>query len=1564
MKNRNFTAKLITTILSVLALNLIPSAHADVTLMINEFMADNGSTAADPQGQTDDWIEIYNAGPGTADLGGMYLTDDLLDPTQWQFPDGTFLGPDDYLLIWADDDVLDNPNGLHANFKLSAGGEQIGLYENDGVTLANSVSFGDQSEDVSSGRFPNGGSTWYFMDQPTPGAANTTALSEEVYFSRLSGVMTTSFALKLSSKSDAGQIRYTTDGSIPTASSTLYNDVNGISINNSASRRIRARAFQSGLAPGPVRTEAYLAVSPALKAFDSNIPIVVIDTFGQAMPSTWWDGTTTVHADPIATYATFVDTNKVTGRAATVDQPDFAGRAGINIRGQSTALLDKKPYKLETWDENNRDKKVSLLGFPSDSDWVLSNPHTDRTFMRNVLAYQLSNDMGHYSSRTKFIEVFMNEGGGQIGGPGSSDYLGVYVLMEKIKRDKDRVDVEELRPTDSADPEITGGYIIKHDRLDEEYFSTWAGDFLYVEPSVTEITTPQKNYIKSYLEEFETVLQSGSFADPINGYAKYIDVESFIDHDFLSEISREVDTYRLSTYVTKDRGGKLVMSPEWDFNWSMGNNDYSVYGLITHHTTGWHMEAGISEYRWHARLRDDPEYLLKYADRWFHLRETVLSDATIAQTIDAHFALLNAEAAGRNFSRWDILNSFVGFGWTAPGPTFYYGGNPEIPCNTADHTYGMQVEWLKNWLTGTGTPSGSCAAEAYAPQYSDRLGWIDNNMEARTGASVPPTFFINGSPADTGGAVSVSDTLTMSGGQGTIYYTLDGTDPREAFTPATSTSTVILNAAAPCTARIPTSAGDAAGWKESEYNDAGWLTGTTGVGFEASPGTYDYTSLIGLDVSAMKDVNSTVYIRVPFTLADADSVTRLKLKMKCDDAFVAYINGTQVLSSFYTPTTPAAWDSSATSYNDDSNAVIFEEYDITASLSALQQGNNLLAIHGMNSSMGSSDLLFVPQLEATFSSSSTDDDSTAYSSEITLNKTVNVRARIKNDSNWSAMNQAVFADNGPLNNLRITEIMVHPETEGEEYIELKNIGASPIDLYLCEFTDGIQFTFPDLTLAAGQHVLVVENQTAFEARYGTGLTIAGEFDIGSALDNGGEEIVLRDAAGREIHDFDASDWYPVTDGRGASLCILDPAAADLTLWDQKEGWQASSANGGSPGTANPANAVTTGSIVINEALTHTDEAGGDWIELHNTTGLPIDIGGWFLSDSLDDLMKYQIAEGTSIAADGYTVFTQEGNFGLTSSDPGKITGFGLSELGDSIFLSSGSGGSLSGGFSISEDFGAATREVTFGRYTKSAASGSGVDFVAMARATRCTANSAPLIPAIAINQIMYNPSLQPDEVAEYIELFNRSRSTIHLYDPAHPSNTWKFTKGLDYTFPPGVSIPPGAHILVVRTDPDLFRYVYDIPLTRAIYGPYTDVLSNDGEKLELSMPGNPEPGFVPYIRTEKINFSDGSHPVGNDPWPSDADGTLGYSLQRKVAADYGNDVANWLAAAPTPMTPDLFWIELQRTESGLFLMWTADGVLQSTPQLTNTWINVPGATSPFEMVPDQPEQFFRVQQLP
>ncbi|MFZ9011768.1 MAG: lamin tail domain-containing protein, partial [Anaerohalosphaeraceae bacterium] len=523
-----------------------------------------------------------------------------------------------------------------------------------------------------------------------------------------------------------------------------------------------------------------------------------------------------------------------------------------------------------------------------------------------------------------------------------------------------------------------------------------------------------------------------------------------------------------------------------------------------------------------------------------------------------------------------------------------------------------------------------------------------------------------------------------------------------------------------------------------------------------------------------------------------------------------------------------------------------------------------------------------------------------YSGGITLNDSTRIKARVKNGSDWTALNQACFSDSRVADSLRVTEIMYHPADPNHEFIEVRNIGPDTINLAWVEFTDGIDFTFPDMTLTSDESAVVVRNQPLFEALYGTGMTIAGQYT--GALSNGGEEIVLRDAFGTEILDFDYNDnWYPVTDGAGFSLNIINPSDPDPNSWDDKAAWQAGSVMNGTPGSVNPANIAPNGAVVINEVLTHSNSYPNDWIELHNTTGSPIDIGGWFLSDDRSNLKKYRIAAGQSIPPYGYKVFTQDDNFGNSASDSGRLVGFGLSELGEEVYLSSGSGGNLAGGYSVWEEFGASEWDVSFGRHVKSALAGYDVDFVSMQSMTSGAANSGPLVADVVITEIMYNAQDIQDLLGEYIELHNRDAGTVYLYDLSNPDNTWKFTKGIDFAFPAGVSIGTGQKILISRTHPDAFKAANGDPGV-AVYGPFENdtELANDGEKIELSRPGDPEPGgFVPYIRVEQVNYSDGIHPFGEDPWPTNADGR-GDSLHRTTLSDYANDVANWSAAAPTP----------------------------------------------------------------
>jgi hypothetical protein len=539
-----------------------------------------------------------------------------------------------------------------------------------------------------------------------------------------------------------------------------------------------------------------------------------------------------------------------------------------------------------------------------------------------------------------------------------------------------------------------------------------------------------------------------------------------------------------------------------------------------------------------------------------------------------------------------------------------------------------------------------------------------------------------------------------------------------------------------------------------------------------------------------------------------------------------------------------------------------------------------------------------------------------YSAPILLNATEQIKARIRYASdNWSALNEATFAVGPVKDNLRITEIMYHPPDANDgsdpntEFIELKNIGTGTISLNLVSFTDGIDFTFPDINLAGGDYVVVVEDQNAFGLRYPSfSGTIAGEY-TGKAS-NAGERIELCDAAGQIIHNFSFKDgWYIITDGNDFSLNIIDPCDPDPNHWEYKEYWQASSVKGGSPGQGYTANVAPNGAIVINEVLTHTDDLiYGDWIELHNTTDANINISGWFISDDRDNLKKYEIQPSdprATVPANGYVVFNVVEDF-RNLSDPGSHFQFGLSELGETVYLSSGSSGELAGGYCIDEDFKAAENDVTFGRYIKSPASANDVDFVAMASPTKGYANSDPNVGPVVISEIMYHPP--SNGYAEYIELHNITAGAVGLYDLADPNNTWLFTDedgGIEYNLPLGTSIPGNGYLLMVKN-----LVAFNSEFTPAggvqVLEWVSGRLSNAGEKIEIRKPGDPEPdtGFVPYIRVDRVNYSDGSHhenfhELPSDPWPTEPDGN-GLSLTRIDPNLYGNDVANWDANTPSP----------------------------------------------------------------
>ncbi len=1089
-----------------------------VSVVINEVLASNRSGIRDAQWQREDWIELYNRGASAVDLGGYYLTDDLSRPTKWQIPMGnpaaTTIAAHGYLLIWADGDISDP--GLHAGFRLSDEGEEVGLFASDGMKMIDSISFGPQLADVSYGRYPDGSSDLRLMTFPTPASMNIVideGIVEPPRFDVKSRVCTGPVTVTLTTATEGAEIYYTVDGSSPFSEprerpiGSIYTAP--LVINRTVT--VKAIAWRLGWRQSEMSTERYIFIGRDIQDFSSPLAIGVVDTFGVGVSRT-----------PVDAYACFLDLGE-NSRTSMTGPVDFAGAGAINVRGKSSEGFSKHQYKLETRDEKGDDKDVSILGLPAESDWVLQGPYSDKSLIRNVLSYRWANEMGRYAPRTRLIELFLNSGDANVT---MSDYVGVYVLMEKIKISPNRVNITELEPSDNAEPEITGGYIIKKDKYEGEdrwFYTNRGQQVIYQDPNGYDLTQQQKDWIRSYFNAFEAVLYGSNFKDPVNGYAKFIDVGSYIDLHILVELTKNIDGFRLSTYMHKDRNGKLTMGPAWDYNLSLGNADY----LDGWRPTGWYFNLlGDGDYPYWRRLFEDVSFKLQYADRWFALRRDLFAMNRLIGMVEDYATLLD-EPAARNFDRWRILGQYV---W----PNWYIA-----------KTFREEIAWMQQWLI-------------------NRLAWMDGQIASEF-APAPPVFSRQGGHVESGFLLVIS-------APGTIYYTTDGSDPRLLVDPSAMTTEMILVPEnAPKRVLVPSGAIDE-GWRGgAAFSDSAWTLvtgGPGGVGFERSTG---FENLISLDLgSQMYGLQTSCYIRIPFSFSGSVwNLAKVTLRVRYDDGFVAYLNGVEIARRNFAG--DPVWNSAAGALHDDIDAVDFEEIEITGFRDILHRADNILAIHAMNQSSTSSDFLISVELTAneTAGQQATSEVHT-YTGPVSLMGSARVMARSLSGGRWSAVNDAVFAVGPVAASVRISEIMYHPADAGNpndpntEYVELMNIGDQAVNLNLVRFTDGIEFTFPRFDLSPAGYCLVVKDHAAFEAKYGPGLPVAGQY--AGSLNNAGERIEIQDAAGRTIHGFSyRDDWYRLTDGEGFSLTVIDPYAVDPNALGEKGAWRPSTHPGGSPG---------------------------------------------------------------------------------------------------------------------------------------------------------------------------------------------------------------------------------------------------------------------------------------------------------------------------------------------------------------------------------------------------------------
>lgn len=368
---------------------------------------------------------------------------------------------------------------------------------------------------------------------------------------------------------------------------------------------------------------------------------------------------------------------------------------GIEQRGSSSGGFPQKSYGFETRNTDGSILDTIILGMPMEHDWILYAPYNDKTCLRNNITYDLSSKMGHYAAKSKLCELVVN-----------GQYQGIYYLMEKIKRDQNRVDIAKLLPTDNSGDELTGGYIFKIDKTTGNSNIAWTSNYPAADGSpinfqhhypTYDVITPQQNaYIHSYVDSFENALNGPNYTDPLIGYRKYIKHKSFIDFMLLNEISKNVDGYRLSSFLHKEKnsnGGELRMGPVWDFNLAWWNADYCNGNL----STGWAYEfgnvctGGFQVPTWWEIFMSDPWFQEEVKCRWTSLRQGVLSRDFLFHFIDS-VALYIDEAKDRHFEKWPILGTYT---WPNPSP---------IPADFAG-----EITALKQWI-------------------DDRTAWMDQNL--------------------------------------------------------------------------------------------------------------------------------------------------------------------------------------------------------------------------------------------------------------------------------------------------------------------------------------------------------------------------------------------------------------------------------------------------------------------------------------------------------------------------------------------------------------------------------------------------------------------------------------------------------------------------------------------------------------------------------------------------------------------------------------------------------------------------------------------------------------------
>ena len=1221
-------------------------------VVIEEIMADNASGLEDEDLDQPDWIDFYNGTAAAVNIAGWRL-----DYTSAPVPaPGVTPPPASYTLpaitipayghqiVYASSKNRFTNVRPHTNFNLMKEGGTLSLVQADGVTVAHTLTFGEQREDVSFGGL-GAAQTAGFFETASPGANNkgrqalNPRLADPLFLKpgiipptdQPSAVITanTTLEIQLPPGAPAGaEIHYTLNTGEPLETSSLY--TTPISITGSTA--VKAKVFAPGWLPSKTGNRSFIWLSSAAdtnattlinltanyngsgQAFSSSLPVIVLDSFLRNV-----DGLTNpAGLRPYRfTQAAVYDVKAGTGRSSFANAPDQMLRAGTHVRGQSSSGQAERPYALEFWKEDeDTDRDEPLLGMPSHSDWVLMTLTLDKSLMRNYLMQQAMLDANGPGAgvRCRFVEVFFNQGNTTLD---YADYRGVYLLMEKVSRGRERVNIAKLNDS-MSDPALTsGGFIFKNDKTPYEYKINAASngaipgssrDYDIYDPEP--VTATQANALTAWLNQMTSALAAADYNNPAsaNYYGKWLDERSFIDKTLWYEFCKEVDAYVFSNYFSKDRSGPMRGFPFWDVDRSLGNSNYGSSNA----TFGFKWWVAGSNYTYYTRLDDDPEFNDRYWNRWTALRRSIFSKDTLFSRIESVYSQLTEGSAA------DIVNTANATTMAIQVPAArHYRKYPNLGVNTftggqtgqiSRTTWRHEVDAMKSWI-------------------SERLEWLDGAPQTSAAttldARLKPTDLINATTGlkQFGGNVPAGyqfriDNPNTAGGA--TYYTINGPDPRQtggALDPAALTATTnsvtastvlaggqtwkwLLPAAAPANDT------NGAPWWAEAFIDAAWTSGTAPLGYgeasglatNVSPTAPNYLNAIS---AAGTGEPGAAYFRSTFTASGTASLTDAMLEIIADDGAVVYLNGVEVARFNYplAPTVPAYAQEALGPIDPGNNYSPIETtfFQVPFDKAKLKDGLNTLAVevHQALYSFPPNSANPYPRNDFSdmrFDLRITGLTASGLGSTYTLSTpgTHVVRTRIKNGTTWSPLTEATFVvDAVPASaaNLVVTELHYHPgdPTAAEialgynkendfEFIEMANISTTQaIDLSGVKLEDAVAFDFANAASAAryvppGGRVVIAENIAAFNSRLlpGASPVIAGAY--AGNFSNNSETVTIRATNGSLIKQFtyhDSFPWPMAADGDGYSLILNNPPAnPDHNL---ASSWHASASVDGRPG---------------------------------------------------------------------------------------------------------------------------------------------------------------------------------------------------------------------------------------------------------------------------------------------------------------------------------------------------------------------------------------------------------------